>query len=237
MEWDERSHQQMDWNGEISHLEEKQRIAELLAAKVKDGQVIGFGSGSSALVAARAIAARVKAEGLHIRAIPTSQEMEMHCVSLGIPVTSLLKEKPDWGFDGADEVDPHGWLIKGRGGAMYREKLTMSCAAKTYILVDRSKLVEKLGTKFMVPVEVQYDAVTHVREALFAMGATDVVLRLAKAKDGPCITEHGHFILDTKFETITEDLEKRLKQIVGVIETGLFIGYPCEIICSDGGVK
>ncbi len=232
MEWSQEIRQTMSWNGAISNREAKEKVAAQLAEKVKEGDVIGFGSGSTSLLAALAIAKRVKEEGLHITAVPTSQEMQIHCDVLGIPTATLMQKKPDWCFDGADEVDPHGWLIKGRGGAMYREKLVMACSAQRYILVDASKMVQSLGEKFSIPVECQFEAANHVREELFRLGAEDVVLRLAKAKDGPVITEHGNFILDARFTNVQEDLEAKLIQIVGVVETGLFIGYNPTILCS-----
>ena len=153
MEWSQEVRQTMSWNGAISNREAKEKVAAQLAEKVKEGDVIGFGSGSTSLLAALAIAKRVKKEGMHITAVPTSQEMQIHCDVLGISTATLMQKKPDWCFDGADEVDPHGWLIKGRGGAMYREKLVMACSAQRYILVDASKMVQSLGEKFSIPVE------------------------------------------------------------------------------------
>ncbi len=224
--------QKMQWNGEIKNREDKERVAREIASKVKDGEVIGFGSGSTSLLAAYAIAERVREEGLKITAIPTSQEMEITCVNLGVQTATLLEARPDWCFDGADEVDPHGWLIKGRGGAMFREKLVMAASPVRYILIDDSKKVETLGEKFAIPVECQYESVQYVRERLFALGAQSVEMRLAKAKDGPVITEHGHFILDARFTNVQENLEQDLIRIVGVVETGLFIGFDPIVICS-----
>lgn len=232
MEWNEKVRQTIEWNGKISNQSAKEKAALSLASKVKDGEVIGFGSGSTSLLAAKAIAERLRKEGLNITAIPTSQEMQITCMNLGIPTASLLQKKPDWCFDGADEVDPHGWLIKGRGGAMYREKLVMACSPLRYILVDSTKMVASLGEKFAIPVECQYEAVNHVRQELCRLGAEEVTLRLALAKDGPVITEHGNFILDARFRNVQKDLEQELIRIVGVVESGLFIGYDPVILCS-----
>ncbi len=230
MVWDEKSVQKVEWNGTISHLEEKQAIAEKIAKIAKDGDVIGVGSGSTSLLAIKAIAKRVKEENLHIKGIPTSLEIEMTCNNLGIPVESLYNAKPDWCFDGADEVTPEKWLVKGRGGAMFREKLNIANAKKTYILVDSSKFVTKPCEKFPIPVEVYPEAVNFVREKLLELGATEVEMRLAKGKDGPIITESGNLILDVKFDNVDETFETKLKSIPGVIETGLFIGYNIDII-------
>ena len=230
MYWDEKVVQKLEWNGEISNLEEKQKIADKIAGFAKDGDVIGVGSGSTSFLAVQAIAKRIKEEKVNIEAIPTSKELGMVCTYLGIPVQTLLTSKPDWCFDGADEVTPQKWLIKGRGAAMFREKLNIANAKKTYILVDSSKFVEKPCEKFPIPIEVFPDSLYAVKEKLFELGATSAELRLAKKKDGPVITENGNLIIDAKFENVDESFEAKLKSIVGVIETGLFIGYNVEII-------
>lgn len=225
MNWMEENMQKVAWNGQMSHQEEKQRVAQAIAEKVKDGDVIGFGSGSTSLLATQAIAKKVKEENLHITAIPTSYEINILCVQLGIPTTTLLEAKPDWSFDGADEVNANNWLIKGRGGAMFREKLNIVNSNVTYILVDNSKFVEHLCDTFPIPIECHPYAIHSIREKLFELGAESVEMRLAKGKDGPVITEAGNIIVDAIFRNVQEDLEVKLKSIVGVIETGLFIGY------------
>ena len=172
----------------------------------------------------------MKEENLRIRAIPTSRELGMVCNYLQIPVETLLTAKPDWCFDGADEVTPEKWLVKGRGAAMFKEKLLIANSKKTYILVDKSKFVNKPCEKFPIPIEVFPDALYAVKEQLFKLGATSAELRLAIKKDGPVITENGNLILDAKFDNIDETFETKLKNIVGVIETGLFIEYNVEVI-------
>ena len=169
-------------------------------------------------------------ENIKITAIPTSYEIKMLCAYLNIPTASLEEKKPDWCFDGADEVDHDNWMIKGRGAAMFNEKLNIKSAGKTYILVDESKIVNKLGTNFPIPIEVNPKALNLVKQELYNMGATEINLRMALRKDGPVITENGNLILDVRFSNIDETLEKRLKNITGVIETGLFIGYNVEIL-------
>ncbi|MCI9286398.1 MAG: ribose 5-phosphate isomerase A [Clostridia bacterium] len=225
MDWNKKTVQEISWNGEISNYEEKLRIANKIAKRVKDGDVIGIGSGSTSFVATTEIAKRMKAENLNIIGIPTSYEINMLCNQLGIPTTNLMSKKPDWSFDGADEVNDKNWLVKGRGGAMYREKLNIASSEVSYILVDNSKFVDNICDKFPIPVETVPEAINYVRDELFKMGAEDVVLRLAKGKDGPVITEHGNVILDATFRNVDETLERRLKAVVGVVETGLFIGY------------
>lgn len=230
MYWNENVIQKLEWNGEISNLEEKQAIAEKIAKIAKNGDVIGVGSGSTSFLAIQAIAKRMKEENLQIKAIPTSKELGMVCNYLGIPVETLITAKPDWCFDGADEVTPENWLVKGRGAAMFKEKLNIANAKKSYILVDSSKFVKKACEKFPIPIEVFPDSLYAVKEKLLELGATSAELRLAKKKDGPVITENGNLIIDAKFENVDATFEAKLKNIVGVIETGLFIGYNVEIV-------
>jgi ribose 5-phosphate isomerase A len=180
-----------------------------------------------------AIAEKVKKENLNVRIIPSSLEITMTCSNLGMPVTSLLEDRPDWAFDGADEVDPNRSLIKGRGGALFKEKLLIRSSLKNYILVDESKLVENLGSKFPVPIEVFPGALVYVESALRDLGITDIILRAAKGKDGPIITENGNFLLDARFDHIPSDTEQKIKSITGVIESGLFIGYDVEVLVAE----
>jgi len=230
MEWNQKALQKIGWNGEITNREQKELIVKKIVDKVKSGDVIGFGSGSTSFLATHAIAKKIKEENLNILAIPTSYEVELLCQSLGIPTTTLNKNKPNWGFDGADEVSPQNWLIKGRGGALFREKLLIASSEITYILVDETKYVSNICDKFPIPVECTPEALHFVRERLLDLGASEVELRLAKGKDGPIITEYGNLILDVKFSNVNDNLEKILKSIPGVLETGLFIGYNIEVI-------
>jgi len=218
--------------GVISNLEEKLVVARKLAGEVKDGQVIGVGSGSTSFLALQEIARTVNDKGYRCRFIPSSREIHMTCLALGLTVASLLDARPDWYFDGADEVDHSRNLIKGRGGAMTREKMVMVASPKTFILVDKSKFVERLGAKFPVPVEVNQESANYVEEKLLQLGAAETMVRPAKGKDGAIVTESGHFILDARFENIGAGLEKEIKSITGVIESGLFWGYNPEIVSS-----
>ena len=231
MDWNREILQSPMWKEEIKNREEKESIARKMAEKVQDGDVIGFGSGSTSYLTAIEIAKKIQTENIKITAIPTSYEIKMLCTYLNIPTATLEEKKPDWCFDGADEVDHNNWIIKGRGAAMFNEKLNIkSCVGKTYILVDQSKIVNKLGEKFPIPVECNPSAINFVKQEIYNLGARSIELRLATKKDGPVITENGNLILDVKFDNIDETLEKRLKNITGVIETGLFIGYNIEII-------
>jgi ribose 5-phosphate isomerase A len=232
MNWQSDILNTLEWSGTIINLEGKQKVADEIATRVKNGDILGVGSGSTVYVALIAIAKRIKEEGLNVKAIPTSIEISLFCAKLGIPLTTLFENKPDWLFDGADEVDPDKSLIKGRGGAMFKEKLLISSSPKNYIIVDDSKMVKKLGTNFPVPIEVFPTALLHVEEELKKIGASELQLRPAKGKDGPIITENGNLILDARFHDIGKDMEHAIKSITGVIESGLFINYNVEILMA-----
>ena len=223
---------ELEWSSEIINKEGKQKVAQEIAAKVKDGDILGIGSGSTVYLALLAIAKRINAEKLKVKGIPTSLEIAMFCSKLGIPLTSLFEHKPDWLFDGADEVDPKNSLIKGRGGAMFKEKLLMSCSPVNYIIVDETKMVDKIGTNFPIPIEVFPQALLHVEEELKKLGANSIDLRPAKGKDGPIISENNNLILDCRFDEVPDSLERDIKTITGVIESGLFIGYSLNILTA-----
>lgn len=210
----------------IAHEEEKKVIAQQLAGLVKNGDTIGFGSGSTSFLAAVAIIEKVQHEKWTVYAIPTSREMRSLCQWGSLNVIDLGVRKQTFSFDGADEVDPHGWLIKGRGGAMTIEKMIISDSPKAFILVDQSKFVSHLCEKHPIPVETLPEAERIVSAALYRLGASSVNVRKAGAsKDGPVITEHGNLILDASFPEVTSDLEKAIKALPGVVESGLFIGF------------
>jgi len=220
------------WAVPIANRSAKEELGRRMADMVQDGQVIGVGSGSTAYVAIQLIADRVQRQQLRIAVICTSPELTLACAALDLPVASLLERRPDWAFDGADEVDPARNLIKGRGGAMFMEKILMWSSPRNFIMVDRSKLVPHLGVKFPIPVEVLPVALRLVEHELKAIGATEMTLRMAVKKDGPVITENGNLILDVRFADIHKELERDIKAIPGVIESGLFWGRDVEIVVS-----
>jgi len=232
MNWQSNLIKNLPWSDTIINKEGKQKVADKIAAKVKDGDVLGVGSGSTVYMALLSIAKRIKEEKLNVKAIPTSIEIGMVCTKLGIPLNSIFESRPDWLFDGADEVDPNRNLIKGRGGAMFKEKLLMSTSPLNYIIIDDTKLVDKLGTNFPVPIEVFPLALLHVEKELEKLGVESLLLRPAKGKDGPVITENGNVILDAHFTEITDTMELKIKSITGVIESGLFINYGVEVLIA-----
>ena len=229
MDWGEKI-TDIQWNKDISNKEEKQRIALEIAKKVKNNDVIGFGSGSTSFLAICAIAEKVKKENIKIIAIPTSYEIERVCNYYSIPTSTLNDKRPDWCFDGVDEIDNNNWMIKGRGAAMFKEKLNILNSSKTYILADESKFSDKLGSKAHIPIEVFPTAIKYVKTKLEEIGAKEIKIRMLEDGEKLKITDNGNAILDTKFEEIDENLEKKIKGITGVIESGLFIKYNVEVI-------
>ena len=123
MDWKNHLIKHLQWSDSIINREAKEHVAREIAATAKDGDVIGAGSGSTVYLTLFELSRRIREEYLHIEVIPASQEISMTCIQLGIPQTTLWNKRPNWTFDGADEVDPQQNLIKGRGGAMFKEKL------------------------------------------------------------------------------------------------------------------
>jgi ribose 5-phosphate isomerase A len=220
----------LHWPVSVTNIEEKRAVAERIAAKVSDGAMIGIGSGSATYMALWAIGQRVQRESLSIRIVTSSYETQTAAYTLGIPTVPLGSVQPEWGVDGADEVDPDGRLLKGRGGAMFMEKILWTTCQRMYLAIDPSKHVERLGQGFPIPIEVDRHAVDLVGRALDAHHSTSWTLRVAGGKDGPIVTESGNFVIDAWFDEIPHGLHARLKALSGVIETGLFEGFSFEII-------
>lgn len=222
--------------GTISNLDGKLKVAREVASRVADGQVVGAGSGSTAWLALHAIASRLEVGELsEVTLIPTSLEIQLTIANLassrpGLRLGDLNLDQPEWLFDGADEVDPDGNLIKGRGGALLREKLLFRATGDRRVLIDGSKRVRKLGERFPVPVEVTPHALPLVGGPLAVLGATEITVRTGSGKDGPVFTESGNLLIDCRFEEVAPDLEAAIKQITGVVESGLFQGYDPIVI-------
>lgn len=232
MEWKSELWAGWSWGSEIRHRTEKERVAGKVAAFAREGDVVGLGSGSTVYLALKALARRVHEEKLNIKVIPASEETAMACLQCRLPLTTLWENRPDWSLDGADEIDPLHNLIKGRGGALFKEKILMKASPSVYILADSSKFVSALGTYFPVPVEVFPWALPLAEAHIRRLGVKHMALRQAEGKDGAVITENGNYILEVWFEEIGPELESQLKTIPGVIENGLFMGYPVEILTS-----
>lgn len=206
--------------------EEAQKKASVEAVKhIKDGFTIGLGSGSTVAYALQEIGKRIQQRKLRILGVPTSHQTMMLAVHCGIPITTL-NEHPqlDLTIDGADQIDRQLNLIKGMGGALTREKIVASATKQFVIVADETKLTEKLGANCAVPVEVLPFALPTVAPKMRAMGGKPV-LREAKGKVGPVVTDNSNFIVDVDFGPINtpKKLDSKLKSIPGVIETGLFV--------------
>ena len=210
----------------MSWRERAKKRATVEAVKhIKDGFILGLGSGSTAAYAIQGIGKKIKQEGLHIMGVPTSHQAFTLAIRNGIPITTL-DEHPqlDLAIDGADQIDTKLNLIKGIGGALTREKIVASVAKQFIVVADETKLTDKLGTKQPIPLEVLPFAVSTVTSKLKNM-SEEIGLRKAKEKIGPIVTDNGNFILDVNFGPVEnpEELNSQLKSIPGIIETGLFI--------------
>ena len=207
-------------------VEDAKKRAALEAVKhIKDGYVIGLGSGSTASYAIQEIGKIIRQKKCRIAGVPTSHQSFLLAVECGIPVTSL-NEHPtlDLTIDGADQIDKDLNMIKGMGGALAREKIVASASKQNVIVADETKLVKKFGVNHPVPVEVLPFAVAPVMSKIQTIGGKPV-LRAGQGKVGPVVTDNGNFILDVWMKSIKNpyELDITLKLIAGVVETGLFL--------------
>ncbi|MDR3341384.1 MAG: ribose-5-phosphate isomerase RpiA [Treponema sp.] len=195
---------------------------------VKSGMKLGLGTGSTAMPAVRHIGLLMKQGKLKdIRGVPTSFQTSIECEKWGIPLFTLNSAEIggtlDLTIDGADEVDPHNRCVKGGGGALLVEKIVAYASAAYAIVVDETKVVDHLGLKFPVPLEVIPEARLPVMMTLEKLGA-EVLLREAVRKAGPVITEHANLLVDIRFKhpIDPESLEAELNHLPGVVENGFF---------------
>lgn len=213
----------------------KRMAAEKAAEYVQDGMTIGLGTGSTAVWMIRRLGERV-AEGLRIRGIPTSKATAELAGSLGIPLVSFDQlTELDLTIDGADEISPDLDLIKGGGGALLREKLVAAASRQLIIIADESKRVSALGA-FGVPVEVVPFAWELTARRIAELGGRPELRRSTAA---PFVTENSNYILDCDFGLIREagQLERELKLLTGVVESGLFVGMADIVLLgSEQGV-
>ena len=211
--------------------QEKEAAARASLRFVKDGQVVGLGTGSTAAYFIRLLGERVN-DGLRIRGIPTSERSQELAGSLGIPLTTLDEcQEIDLTVDGADEVDEQLRLIKGGGGALLREKIVASATKQLVIVADATKRVPVLG-RFPLPVEVIKFAQALVAKRIEGLGA-EVRLR-REANGNPYLTDENNYILDCRFGEIPdpEALARRLSDMPGVVEHGLFIGMASIVLVA-----
>jgi ribose 5-phosphate isomerase A len=218
----------------------KQISAESAASEVTDGMVVGLGTGSTAKLAVDALGVRVR-KGLKIVGIPTSERTATQAKQLGIPLATLADYAHiDLTIDGADEVQLGTLhLIKGHGGALLREKIVASASRKFTVIVDQSKLVEKLGTHFEVPIEVVQFGWQAAARKLQELGGKPA-MRMAANGTEPFMSDGGHYIIDCAFGAIPdpEGLAKELDSVVGVVEHGLFLRMCSKVLVGEAdGVK
>ncbi|MFY9609718.1 MAG: ribose-5-phosphate isomerase RpiA [Blastocatellia bacterium] len=207
----------------------KRRAAEYAVSLVRDGQVLGLGTGSTAKYAIEALAVMVR-HGLKVTGVATSNATALMARGLGIPLVELNDTKRiDLTIDGADEVDPDFNMIKGGGGALTREKLVAIASNQRVMLVDESKLVDVLGRTRPLPVEVLSFCWAMSSRRLHELGCTPE-LRLTAGK--PFLTDNGNYILDCAFPPIANpaELEKTIKLLPGVVESGLFVGLADAVV-------
>ena len=217
----------------MANNQEKEAAARASLQYVKDGHVVGLGTGSTAAYFIKLLAEQVKG-GLKIRGIPTSVRSRDLALGLGIPLITLDEcQEIDVTVDGADEVDPQLRLIKGGGGAALREKIVASATKTMVVVADASKQVKKLG-KFPLPVEVIKFAQAVVAKRITGLGAQ---VEVRANQDGtPYLTDENTHILDCRFGEI-QDADKlccELSQIPGVVDHGLFLGMASVAIFARG---
>jgi ribose 5-phosphate isomerase A len=211
--------------------EDLKRQAALAALEeIRDGMIVGLGTGSTASIFIRELGRR----GLNILGIPTSEESRRLALEVNIPLTSFYEHPEiDITVDGADEVSPELDLIKGHGGALVREKIVAHASSRVVIIVDESKLVERLGSKTLIPVEVIPFAVPRVLIQL-----NDA--RVRERNGQPFVSDNGNAILDWKLKGIENPaaLEKQLKTMTGIVDSGIFAGVAsCVIAAGRAGIR
>lgn len=218
----------------------KKAAAEAAAKLVKSGMIVGLGTGSTAAYVVSELGRRVAEEGLRIVGIPTSERTAEQARGLKIPLTTLDEHTEiDLTIDGADEVERGTlYLIKGHGGALLREKIVASASKRMVVVADESKVVERLGMHFSVPVEVVPFGWRATERKLRQLGANPA-LRLGADKK-PYMTDGGHYIHDCAYGPMQapKDVAHHLDHIVGVVEHGLFLGYASQVFVGGReGVK
>jgi len=205
--------------------------------QIRDGMVLGLGSGSTAALMIQALGAKLRRGDLKdIVGVTTSFQGEVLAAELGIPLKSLNAiDRIDLAIDGADEVDPSFQLIKGGGACHVQEKLVARRADRFVVVVDSTKLVDTLNLGFLLPVEVLPGAWRQVQGQLKEMGA-DAQLRMALRKAGPVVTDQGNVVLDAKFAggiTNPAALEKEINNLPGVLENGLFVDITDQVLVGE----
>lgn len=210
---------------------EKENAAIKAVELVRDGMLIGLGSGSTAAYAVKELGRRVR-EGLKIMGVPSSERTAALAQEVGIELIELGQRKIDINIDGADEFDSYLQLIKGGGGALLREKILAANSIVNIIIVDSRKQVDRLGL-FKLPIEVIPFSYERVSVALVEMGLSP---HLRQSGKDPYITDEGNYIIDVDILKVRsiKKLDENLHLVPGIIETGLFLGLANKIIMGIG---
>jgi len=210
----------------------KQAAGYAAAKLVETGMKLGLGTGTTVAFFLQALAERIKREGLEVVGVATSVQTADLARTLGIPISDLDHYPAlDLVIDGADEVDPEFRLIKGGGGALLREKIVAAASAKVAIIIGAGKRVTRLGTTFLLPVEVIPFGHATTRERVAKTGRCTPYIRTTEEGE-PFVTDNGNYILDCRFAdgiANPEQLHADLSQIPGVAEVGLFLNL-CDIV-------
>ncbi len=203
----------------------KKKAGLKAAALVRDGDLVGLGTGSTSSWATQELGRRVREEGLSIRCASSSSQTDLLAEKEGLILSSLGSlSYLDISIDGADEIDPNMNLIKGRGGAHSLEKLMHFMSNRFVIAADSSKKVDFLGQKNPVPIEILPDARSYAEKKLSSLEPKNIKLRIGEGKCGPLLTDNANWILDVTFDSIDdpERYEIEIQKITGVIENGIF---------------
>ncbi|MEE9332255.1 MAG: ribose-5-phosphate isomerase RpiA [Methylophilaceae bacterium] len=218
-------------------MNDKQLVAIHAAKFVKDSMLVGLGTGSTANFFIEELARRQQQENLQVTTIASSNISMIKAQSLGLNVVSIQPvDTIDLYVDGADEITPDLTLLKGRGYDLVMEKLLAKAANEFYVVADKGKLVDRIGTNFSIPIEVMPFAWKAVKKSLKDIGGQGD-LRQNVAKDGLSISSHGSLVLDMKFDkSISEEkLNQLLNNTPGVVEHGIFTGLTSAVFIADNG--
>lgn len=218
-------------------MNDKQAVALEAASYVKNDMIVGLGTGSTANYFIEALAERQKTEGLRVTTVASSNISMIKAQSVGLTVISLAQiSQIDLYVDGADEITPDNTLLKGRGYDLVMEKLLAKAAKEFIVVADKSKLVDRIGTHYPIPIEVMPFAWQAAKRSIEAIGGVGD-LRPNTTKDGLCISSHGSLVLDMRFDASLDahTLNALLNNVPGVVEHGIFAKLAKTILIADQG--
>lgn len=218
-------------------MNDKELVAIHASKLVQNGMVVGLGTGSTANYFIAALARRQAEEGLQVTTVASSAISAMQAQSSGLKVASLAQfSRIDLYVDGADEINPNLTLLKGRGQDLVMEKLLASAADQFVVVADHSKLVSRIGEKFVIPIEVIPSAWQLVKHSLEQTGAHGDI-RLNAGKDNVAVSAHGSYVLDMTFPPQLDDaqLNELLNNTPGIVEHGIFLGLASSVLIADQG--